>query len=378
MDDWSDDELAASVAAYRAMQTMEEAGQKFTKVQVYRDLAERFGRTTKSYEFRMQNISAVLDELGQPWIQGLKPATNVGSGVKPRLVNMLQSAPSPSAPLQGRFKHGGKRTWELALDAVVALGGSAGPQEVLNLVHAAYPDYNSKNLIADLAMLAVNSRSRTSYTPNTHPRRTDQGSQFDRLFKVGSGPGVRFELYDAADHGVWEIYPDAASGNRNGMSVRRVSNAVASGLDQASLEEEQQGAFDVTSVEDARKHVWTAIVRRRGQAGFRKELLRAYESCCAVTGCSVSEVLEAAHIHPYMGSATNVASNGLLLRTDIHTLFDLGLIGVHSGSMTVQVAPQLAGSEYSKLDGKQLIQPANSVDGPSPSALDWHRSRCAW
>ena len=50
-----------------------------------------------------------------------------------------------------------------------------------------------------------------------------------------------------------------------------------------------------------------------------------YEGKCAVTGCDVPDVLQAAHIFPYMGPETNHPSNGLL-RADIHTLFDLGLI----------------------------------------------------
>lgn len=54
----------------------------------------------------------------------------------------------------------------------------------------------------------------------------------------------------------------------------------------------------------------------------------AYERRCAVTGCTVEAVLEAAHISPYRGDHTNDVTNGLLLRADIHTMFDCGLIKV--------------------------------------------------
>ena len=71
--DWSDNELRASVVAYRRMQELERLGEQRFKKQIYRDLAAEFGRTEKAFEFRMQNISAVLAILGRDWTPGLKP-----------------------------------------------------------------------------------------------------------------------------------------------------------------------------------------------------------------------------------------------------------------------------------------------------------------
>jgi predicted restriction endonuclease len=68
------------------------------------------------------------------------------------------------------------------------------------------------------------------------------------------------------------------------------------------------------------------IVECQGQPAFWDALLQAYERQCAITGCTVLQILEAAHIMPYMGKPTNRVDNGLLLRSDLHTLFDLGLI----------------------------------------------------
>src|SRR5262249_3285814 len=70
-DDWSDDELAAEVEAYVAMTRREAAGTPYSKRQIYRDLVERYGRTENAFEYRMRNISAVLDEMGKEWIPGL-------------------------------------------------------------------------------------------------------------------------------------------------------------------------------------------------------------------------------------------------------------------------------------------------------------------
>ena len=78
---WSDAELEASVRSYLEMKDKELKGIKFTKVDYYRDLSKKFGRSEKSFEYRMQNISFVFSQLGREWITGLKPAKNVGSHV---------------------------------------------------------------------------------------------------------------------------------------------------------------------------------------------------------------------------------------------------------------------------------------------------------
>ena len=77
--------------------------------------------------------------------------------------------------------------------------------------------------------------------------------------------------------------------------------------------------------EDLRTRAHREITVRRGQKKFRKALFAAYRNRCAVTGSSVYFVLEAAHIDRYFGDHSNHVTNGLLLRADLHTLFDLQL-----------------------------------------------------
>lgn len=274
--------------------------------------------------------------------------------------------------------HLAQPNWKLLLEAVIELGGSVTPGAVLRHVLQKKPDFNEANLHPELATLTVNSPSRTSYGQNSRPRRTDEGSRYDRLFKVGNGKGVTFELYDPAQHGVWEIYADSQATSTSGMSIRQVVNPTVEALEAASKEAEQEGAFDVHSIQDARNRVFSSIVRRQGQAKFREALVEAYGGACAVTGCTLKSLLEAAHVHPYRGAQTNVVSNGLLLRTDIHTLFDLGLIAVESDSLKVCVSPELLGTEYADLAGKQLRDTALISQRVSSPALDWHRSRCGW
>ena len=88
-DGWSREELLASVEAYLEMQRKHRAGEKFIKKRYYEDLASRFGRTDKSFEYRMQNISYVMSLLGRTWLPGLKPAKNVGANVASEIEELI-------------------------------------------------------------------------------------------------------------------------------------------------------------------------------------------------------------------------------------------------------------------------------------------------
>lgn len=369
---WSNEELLASVEAYRRMAEKQKAGSSYTKKQVYEELAARFERTTKAFEYRMQNISAVLNELDLPWIPGLKPAVNVGTDMKARLIKLIQDKTPESDTVVGSLAD--KRNWEKSLAAVTQLGGTVSRKQVEDWILSRDSGYNIENL-ADLYMMAVNSPARTGYSQNKKPRRTDQGNRYDRLFKVGEGI---FEIYDPIQHGIWEIYLTASPGNRPRISIRRISNPIEKALAIAEKHAEQVESFDPTDVADARKRVTADIIRRRGQPAFRKALMDAYGDACAITGCNLPAVLEAAHVHPYKGVHTNVVSNGLLLRADIHTLFDLGLIAIESETMVVRVSPKLENTEYRKLDGSSLRHPKKKSHLVSPEALDWHWNQCEW
>lgn len=111
-----------------------------------------------------------------------------------------------------------------------------------------------------------------------------------------------------------------------------------------------------------------AIKSRRGQPRFRGDLLIAYEHRCAVSGCQVLDVLEAAHIVPHAEGTDWDITNGLLLRADIHTLLDLQLLSIAS-DFSVHIAPQLAGSEYEALKGTQIRLPSNPMAFPDKAKL---------
>lgn len=108
-----------------------------------------------------------------------------------------------------------------------------------------------------------------------------------------------------------------------------------------------------------------AIRVRRGQPDFRLSLLRAYEARCATTRCDTVEVLEAAHKVPYHQGGDYSVTNGLLLRSDVHTLFHLGHLGFDATTGAILLPPQSRGSSLgNELEGKMLRLPKTSEHRP--------------
>ncbi|MBX3387243.1 MAG: HNH endonuclease [Phycisphaeraceae bacterium] len=142
-----------------------------------------------------------------------------------------------------------------------------------------------------------------------------------------------------------------------------------------ALNDDELDTFDPANTTDGRKRILASIIRRQGQRHFRRKLLSAYDNRCAVTRCSVEWVLEAAHISPYRGTRTNTASNGLILRADIHTLFDLALISIVPDTMIVRVSSRLDDESYSTLDGQPLVVPRSRSLRPNREAVVRHFSQ---
>lgn len=131
-------------------------------------------------------------------------------------------------------------------------------------------------------------------------------------------------------------------------------------------------------VEDLRERAQRTIALRQGQPAFRNALLTAYQGTCCVTGYRTESVLEAAHISPYKGHHTNDVTNGLLLRADIHTLFDRYLITV-TADLKVRVAPSLSGTPYMNLNNERMaVVPAVHGQRPAVAALAAHHQLCPW
>lgn len=119
------------------------------------------------------------------------------------------------------------------------------------------------------------------------------------------------------------------------------------------------------------------ITPRLGQGSFRVIVTEAYHRRCAMTGEKTLPVLDASHIKPYAKDGPHSACNGLLLRQDIHTLFDRGYITINEDNI-IEVSRRIKedygnGKEYYALHGKTLLNmPDNLEERPSREFLLWH------
>jgi hypothetical protein len=121
---------------------------------------------------------------------------------------------------------------------------------------------------------------------------------------------------------------------------------------------------------------------RAGQSNFSKRLRGIYDNTCCVTGCKVPDVLESAHIDPYSNHSSHNLKNGLLLRSDIHALFDKFLLGIEPLTHTIHVSKAVSSSpEYEGLQNVELRQPNGLSHEPDVEALQRHweefQKRCA-
>jgi putative restriction endonuclease len=116
---------------------------------------------------------------------------------------------------------------------------------------------------------------------------------------------------------------------------------------------------------------------RLGQRAFKALVLTSYHRRCAITGAKIVPTLEAAHIKPVARGGENRLDNGLLLRSDIHTLYDRGYLGVDT-NLRLRVSPRLRddyanGDEFYARDGTEVISlPERRIDRPNREALTWH------
>jgi putative restriction endonuclease len=118
------------------------------------------------------------------------------------------------------------------------------------------------------------------------------------------------------------------------------------------------------------------ILPRLGQGGFKVIVTDAYNRKCAVSNEKVLPVLEASHIRPYSKGGDHKPENGILLRSDIHTLFDKGYLTI-TPDYHVEVSRKIRedyenGRDYYAFHGNTINLPRNIVQKPSRENLEWH------
>jgi putative restriction endonuclease len=123
----------------------------------------------------------------------------------------------------------------------------------------------------------------------------------------------------------------------------------------------------------------TLIRPRLGQGGFRLLVTGLYDKRCAVTRERTLPALEAAHIRPYAEGGEHVASNGILLRRDLHSLFDAGYVTV-TPNFKFEVSGRIReefenGKDYYGLQGRDVVVPRKLDWKPDMAGLEWHNNK---
>jgi putative restriction endonuclease len=117
---------------------------------------------------------------------------------------------------------------------------------------------------------------------------------------------------------------------------------------------------------------------RLGQGSFRILVTDAYERKCAVTNEKTLPALDAAHIKPYAESGEHLVNNGILLRRDLHALFDQGYVTI-TPSMRLEISRRIKeefenGRDYYRLHGSLVRTPVNTAERPNRAYLEWHNT----
>jgi putative restriction endonuclease len=162
------------------------------------------------------------------------------------------------------------------------------------------------------------------------------------------GPGKSYDLTQGEGRRIWEDCQDRVRNRRSPIAAEAPARYGAAQL----------------------------IHPRLGQGTFQVAVTQAYRGACAVSREHSLPVLDVAHIQPYAQGGPHQVSNGLLLRTDIHRLFDNGYVTV-TPEYRFQVSQRLReefdnGRTYYALEGQVIQLPDRPAERPDPSLLQWH------
>jgi hypothetical protein len=263
------------------MQELAATGKPFSKKGIYEELAGRFGRSAKAFEYRMQNISAVLDGMGQKWLPGLPPAANVGDRNSSKLKKLLIPVPAYWAKLP-LMRH-----W--------LIGAAQKQSKVTYGALMAAFDIDRFSLRAAMGRLGHEARNRgepiiTAMVVSANTGKCSGG--IEKEFGIADDEAERLRLY------------------------RYWSNRIEPAPQEIDLEDDSLAA---RAARFARAKV------RPEQAKFRRNVFIMCGGKCVITGCDAARALDAAHRKGRSWQkGHNKASDGYLMRKDLHALYDGG------------------------------------------------------
>ncbi len=204
-------------------------------------------------------------------------------------------------------------------------------------------------------------------------RKTAPGDRSD--FEIGCRILTQPFFFSEAD---W--LPVPASWSPNIVSFKTYSTDDADGLVLWEAVQERLARSIVSPIADERYGAPHLVKPRLGQGAFRVLVTDIYRRRCAVTQERTLPALEAAHIRPYGDGGAHEARNGLLLRRDIHSLFDAGYVTV-TPELRFEVSPRIReefdnGRHYYALHGHEISVPEQTIQRPDAAALAWHNENC--
>jgi len=331
--DWIRREVELIVDDYFDMLGAELRGEPFNKAQHNAMLLLKLnGRSRGSIEFKHCNISSVLKDAGRPFIDGYKPRPNAQRGLLDEVIDNKWNS-FIGANDQGQQKIG-----------AIAESSSRSNQEVTDWLSDVASCVDELGPVFTLADVYGFESNLSSMHPESNSIRPKIRQTLQRLRDLGA---LRF-VDNSGNYTKTDAFPA-------GVTIIHIS----------SDDSEDPFEHDSSIPDDTDEKYLRPIRKRRGAPRFRRALLRIYDQQCAITGDGPVDVLEAAHIEPHAVRGRNSLDNGLLLRADIHTLFDLGLLKIEPISLCVQVHEKLRSTVYEALDG-QTLRPR--IDGSTPNA----------
>lgn len=201
-------------------------------------------------------------------------------------------------------------------------------------------------------------------------RRTEAGDRSD--FSIGCRILTQPFFFDEA-----EWIPVPSSWSANIVSFKTYDTGTADGMALWKAIGERVATTSAPAWAEADRYGTPHLVTPRlGQGAFRVMVTDIYHRRCAVTQERTLPALEAAHIRPYSDGGEHAANNGLLLRRDLHSLFDSGYVTV-TPDLNFEVSRRIReefenGKHYYALHGQRIVVPEDASQRPNAAALSWH------
>ena len=389
---WSKEENKIIIQDYFIMLLKERDGKLFNKSEHNKKLRKKLNRSKKSIEFKHCNISYALMKSGLPFIVGYKPMGNIQKSLATEVEKFItkeikqklltkKAAISPTdldwfhqlraesleddvinfwTPTPWNLKKisRGDNYYFMLKSPIRKIGGYGKFLEYkIMKASEAWKIYGRYNGVENLSELI----DRTSKYASKHSTKTITNDP-----KIGCIILEKPIFFEDTDF----IKPeDLGTTFAKQIVTIKIFEEGKKKIKAEPIIEIRKGFKLVKGGKGKRRKVTQK--ERKNQDKFRKDVLKAYNNKCSITGIKQKEVLEAAHIQQYINEESNYIENGLCLRADIHKLFDSGLISIDKNYKVV-ISPLLEKTAYKKIKGKKIRLPKEKSHYPSSEALRYH------